>query len=259
MKILFIGEIVSKPGRDAVKELLGKVVAERDIDFVIANCENLAHGRGMTPTTLDEMFEAGINFITGGDHTYWNELGIELLNLPNVIRPINYPNNPEGQGYQIIKSQNTKILIINALGLTSFNSLTSYLDSPFNTIDEVLEKEKGNYDFSILDFHAESTSEKHATAFYFDGKIDAIVGTHTHVPTCDNRKLPNGSLYVTDVGMTGNLDSVLGVKKEIIINLMTTGLNQRFDWETQGTSAFRSVVIDTVNRTIDRCDLEINN
>jgi 2',3'-cyclic-nucleotide 2'-phosphodiesterase len=255
MRILFIGEIVAKPGRKAVKEVLPKITKEIKPDLVIANVENLAHGRGITESTLEEIKASGVDFFTGGDHIFWNK-GTENIidNLP-LIRPANYPEGIPGKGHEIIDTgKNGNVLIINLMGRTSFTN--SLLDDPFRKVDSILEEHK-NKDISatIVDFHAEATSEKYALGFYLDGRVDAVVGSHTHVPTCDNRVLPNGTLYVTDVGMTGNIDSVLGVKKEIVQKLYLTGLNQKFEWETYGKIAFRSVIIDTLKKTIERSDV----
>lgn len=253
MKLLFIGDIVAKPGRRAVQEHLHEIRNEYDVDLVIANAENLSHGRGASPETLQSMLDAGVDFFSGGDHLFGPRgTEFEFEDWP-LIRPYNYPQGTPGDGYKIIEVRNgDRVLLINLMGRTFLNER---LDDPFRAADEILENVKSdNYDFCIVDFHAEATSEKMALAFYLDGRVDAVVGTHTHVPTCDHRKLPKGTLYVTDVGMTGNIDSVIGVEKDIIINLYLTGINQRFEWEESGDRAFRSVLIDTKEKTIDRVD-----
>ena len=259
MKILFIGDIVAKPGREAVKKILPKIKSEKKPDFVIANAENLAHGRGATEETIREMQEAGIDYFTGGDHLFWQR-GFEDVvdNLP-VVRPANYPDPYPGVGEALIPLKDgTKILLINLLGRTSFSSLTTLVEDPFRTADAILEKYQDEKpDEIIIDFHAEATSEKSALGFYLDGKVTAVVGTHTHAPTCDTRVLPLGTMFVTDVGMTGNIDSVLGVKKEIIINLFLTAQKQRFEWENAGKTAFRGVLLDAYGKSIERCDYDI--
>jgi len=256
MKILFIGDIVGSPGRSAVKSALA-TINKSDFDFIIANCENLAHGKGITLQTLSEMTAAGVDFFTSGDHIFWNEeYGMNAQNLP-IIRPCNYPSNVYGKTHQILTSKNGKrLLVINAMGRTFLNER---LDDPFTGIETLLNSNYGQYDYSLVDFHAEATSEKAAMGFYLDGRVSAVLGTHTHVPTCDQRVLPEGTLFVSDVGMCGNIDSVLGVKKEIILNLYLTGLNQRFEWENSGKKAFRSVIINLENKTIERCDKEFEN
>ncbi len=253
MKILFIGDIVGKPGREAVKKSLASV-NKSDFDFIIANCENLAHGRGITLETLREMQECGIDFFTGGDHLFWNEeYAMNADNLP-VVRPCNYPELVWGKTHEILTSKSGKrLLVINALGRTFLNER---VNDPFAAVETILNANYGNYDYSLVDFHAEASSEKMAFTFYFDGKISAVVGTHTHIPTCDGRVMPEGTIFISDVGMNGNIDSVLGVKKEIIIKLYTTGLNQRFEWENTGKKAFRSVIINLENKSITRFDKE---
>ncbi|EKD31159.1 MAG: Metallophosphoesterase, partial [uncultured bacterium] len=161
-----------------------------------------------------------------------------------------------GIGYKLLTVGNKgTILLINLIGRTFLNER---LDDPFTKADEILSLYESNKpDYIIVDFHAESSSEKHALGFYLDGRVNAVVGSHTHVPTCDARVFPKGTLYVTDIGMTGNIDSVLGVKKEIILKLYLTGLNQRFEWEYSGRNAFRSVILDMKQNKIERLDLEI--
>ena len=257
MKILFIGDIVAQPGREAVKEILPQVKKAHKIDFVIANAENLAHGRGATEETIHEMMSCGVNYFTGGDHLFWQRGFEEVIATLPVIRPANYPGDVPGKGYALIDVNGKKLLIINLMGRTSFGSTNSYLDDPFTKADEILQNYADETVYSIIDFHAEATSEKAALAFYLDGKVSAIVGTHTHIPTCDQMVLPNGTSFITDIGMTGNIDSVLGVKKEIIIKSFLTATNQKFEWESAGRKAFRSVILDTDSKEILRCDANI--
>jgi 2',3'-cyclic-nucleotide 2'-phosphodiesterase len=259
MKILFIGDIVASPGRDAVKKILPELKKEQNIDFVIANAENLAHGRGATTETIREMQDAGVNYFTGGDHLFWHRgFEDEVDDLP-IVRPANYPAGTPGKGYALLEpKEQQSILLINLMGRTSFGSTTSLLEDPFRKADEILEEHRGISPLiTLVDFHAEATSEKQALALYLDGRVTAVLGTHTHVPTCDDRLLPEGTMYVTDIGMTGNIDSVLGVKKEIIISLFLTAQNQKFEWENAGKTAFRSVILDTGNKTIVRFDKEV--
>ncbi len=255
MNILFIGDIVAKPGRDAVKKLLPELKQKNEVDFVIANVENLSHGRGITEETLQEMLEAGIDFFTGGDHMFWQKGTEDLFDKFPIIRPANYPDTVVGPGYVVAEVKGKKVLIMNFMGRTSFGGPSVYLNDPFTRADEILNMyaDEDIYAF-IVDFHADATSEKAAFGFYLDGRVTAMLGTHTHIPTCDNRSLPKGTLFVSDVGMTGNIDSVLGVKKEIILNLYLTAQNQRFEWETTGKSALRSVLLDVDNNKIDRFD-----
>lgn len=253
MKILFIGDIVAAPGREIVNKYLLDIKKEFSIDFVIANVENLAHGRGVTDLTLLEMQNAGIDFFTGGDHVFWQRDTEELFNKYPLIRPANYPDTVYGDGYKIVDAgTHGHVLIINIMGRTFLNER---INDPFTTVSKILDETKDkNISCTLVDFHAEATSEKYVMGFYLDGKVDVLVGTHTHVPTCDQRVLPNGTMYISDVGMTGNIDSILGVKTQIIQNLYLTGLNQRFEWEDTGKIALRSVIIDTEKKTIDRVD-----
>ena len=256
MRVLFVGDVVASPGRKAVIKLVPDIVRENNIDYVIANAENVSHGRGVTQEDLTEMQEAGVNYFTSGDHLFWQRGTEDIIDTLPVIRPANYPKRVPGIGYKLLTVGNKgTILLINLIGRTFLNER---LDDPFTKADEILSLYESNKpDYIIVDFHAESSSEKHALGFYLDGRVNAVVGSHTHVPTCDARVFPKGTLYVTDIGMTGNIDSVLGVKKEIILELYLTGLNQRFEWEYSGRNAFRSVLLDMKQNKIERLDLEI--
>ncbi len=257
MKFLIIGDIVAQPGRKAISETLPQLRQELNPDLVIANVENLAHGRGITKVTLDEMHLHGVEFFTGGDHIFWQrELLNEFSDLP-LVRPANYPEGTPGNGYKILDiGKNGKVLIINLMGRTSFGGTATYLNCPFRTADLILEEVSSHNDIShtIIDFHAEATSEKYAFAFYMDGRANIVYGTHTHVPTCDQRVLPRGTYYVSDIGMTGNIDTVLGVRTEIVQQVFLTAQNQKFEWEEQGQKAFRSIFVDTEQKTIERVD-----
>ena len=256
MKILYVGEIVAKPGREIVQRFLPEIIKEHKPDMVFANCENLSGGRGITEEKIEQMRMAGIDYFTSGEHVF-QEKGTEdfINNLP-VLRPANYPEGTIGEGYKIIDSgKNGKVLLINLMGLTSFGGKNAFLDNPFSKIDEILEKTKDEkVDAKIVDFHAEATSEKYSMGFYLDGRVDAVIGTHTHVPTCDDMVLPKGTLYLTDVGMCGAIDSSLGVKVDITIKMFLTAMSQRFEWENAGRKAFRSVLLDLQSKKIVRID-----
>lgn len=258
MKILFIGEIVAEPGRKAVKQILPELKKEYDIDLVLTNAENEAGGKGITLNTIEDLQDYGIDYFTGGDHIYWQKGTEDIIdNLP-VLRPANYPDDAvaPGRGYTLIDTgKKGKVLLINVMGRTSFGGPNAYLDDPFKKVDEIIKKhEDENISDIIVDFHAEATSEKVVFGFYLDGRVSAVLGTHTHVPTCDHRCLEKGTLYVTDVGMTGNIDSSLGVKTDIVLNMFQTARFQKFEWEKSGTIAFRSVLLDTDKKTIQRID-----
>lgn len=257
MRILFVGEIVAEPGRDTVKEVLPEVKKEFSPDIIISNVENLAGGRGITEDTLRDMQMTGVDFFTGGDHIFWQRNTDAIIDKFPLVRPANYPEGTAlGEGYKLVDTGKAgKILIINLMGRTSFGSLMTYLDDPFKKFDAILDEFSDNMPEAVfVDFHAESTSEKVAFGFYVDGRATAVVGTHTHIPSADPRILPEGTLFITDAGMTGNIDSVLGVNKEIIIKLHLTAQSQRFEWEKTGTKAFRSVLLDTSTKSIERID-----
>lgn len=256
MKILFVGEIVAKPGREIVAKFLPEIVKEHKVDLVFANAENLSGGRGVTEDKLDQMKLAGIDYFTSGEHVFWEKGTEDVIDQLPVLRPANYPEGTAGEGYKVIDAgKNGQVLLINIMGITSYSGKNAFLDNPFTKMDEILEKTKDQkFAAKIVDFHAEATSEKYSMGFYLDGRVDAVIGTHTHVPTCDNYILPKGTLYVTDVGMCGAVDSSLGVKADITIKMFLTAMNQRFEWESAGRKAFRSVVLDTEARSIIRID-----
>jgi len=260
MKVLFVGEIVAGAGRKTVKQVLPDLLKEHSPDLVLSNVENLSGGRGITPEKVNEMLDAGINYCTGGDHIFWERGTEDFIDSLPIVRPANYPGEVAGRGYTVIDlGKKGQVLLVNLMGRTSVNSTTSYLEDPFRKIDEILELHKDiDLAATIVDFHCDYTSEKVAFGHYIDGRVTAVIGTHTHVPTADTMILPKGTFYVTDVGMTGIIDGVLGVKKENIINLFLTARNQRFEWETAGRRAFRSVLFDTDKKEIIRIDKEIS-
>ena len=244
MKILYIGDIVAKIGRRAVSQVLPKLISENQIDFVIAQAENMSTGNGITRKAFKEMRDAGVDFFTGGNHSFKKPEGLELMEDPKnkIIRPANYPEDTPGRGWQIAETPFGNVLVINVLGQT-FNGPD--LKHPIITIDEILEENSGEkLAATIVDFHGDLTSEKVAIGFYLDGKVSAVVGSHTHVSTADARVLPKGTAHITDVGMTGPIDSVLGVKKDIIINRWLKDDKSRFEWPKTGIVQFSSVLVD---------------
>lgn len=228
IKILFIGDIVGRPGRNATKKILDGLIKEHQIDFVIANGENLAAGNGMTFKTYKEMIDAGINLFTSGNHIWNNKDIIEHLDdsTTHVIRPMNYPESVPGKGFEVLEKAGSKgapfgskkLLVVN------FQGRVFMPDSLADPFEMALDFAK-EHDLPILiDFHAEATSEKIAFGRYLDGKVAAIIGTHTHVQTVDETIFPAGTGFITDVGMVGPIDSVLGVEREIIIEKFLTQL-----------------------------------
>jgi len=225
LKILFIGDIVGRPGRNAVRAVLPKLKENEGIDFVIANGENLASGKGMTKEKYDEMISAGVDYFTSGNHIWQNRDIIPYLKdgSVKVLRPANYAGDPPGKGFDTVEIKGQKLTIVNLLGRVFINEL---LDDPFEVGLNIAEKNKDSIVF--VDIHAEATSEKMALAYYLDGKVSAVIGTHTHIQTADEKILENGTAYLTDAGMCGPENSVLGVEKDIVIAGFLTGLPQSF-------------------------------
>jgi len=256
MKILFIGEIVAEPGRKIVKNVLPEIVKENKVDFVVANVENLSGGKGITRENIEEMKLAGVDYFTSGDHVFWYKDTADFIDEIPLIRPANYPQGTPGKGYAVVDvGKKGKLLLINLLGRTFRTDASAFTDDPFRKADQILEEFKAEkFSAIIVDFHAEASSEKCSLAYYLDGRINIFAGTHTHIPTADNMILPKGTLFVSDVGMCGAIDSSLGVKVEITINMFLTARNQRFDWESAGRKAFRSVLFDTEAKTVVRID-----
>ncbi len=227
LKILFIGDIVGKPGRKIIKKCLEGIIEEEEIDLTVANGENAAGGFGITYDVSQEILDAGVNLITLGNHTWDNrDINRVLEEEPRVIRPANYPEGTPGQGYYIIETaKGVAVGVINLLGQVFLDALRC----PFRVADECLTKIKKRTNVIIVDVHAETTSEKMALGWYLDGRVTAVLGTHTHIPTADERVLPKGTAYITDAGMTGPLNSVLGIEPEIVITKFLTKRPIRFE------------------------------
>ena len=243
MTILFIGDIVGSLGREAVKKILPKLRKQHSPDLVIANAENLAHGKGVTADTLQEMRAAGIDYFTGGNHIFAKKGFEQLLTGDNsvLLRPANYPPSTPGAGEKMIAINQNNILLINLMGRVFFRE---HLDCPFRAFDAILKKYEGEkFAAVIVDFHAEATSEKNAFRFYADGRAGAVIGTHTHIPTADERVSKNGTAYITDVGAVMARDSVLGVQRDIIIKNFLTQIPQTHEFPTAGIAEFNAVLI----------------
>ncbi|MCE1164509.1 MAG: TIGR00282 family metallophosphoesterase [Bacteroidetes bacterium] len=215
VKILFIGDVVGQPGYKITKLLLPGMIEKENIDFVIANGENISEGMGILKRDSDELLSLPINILTGGNHTLDKIQSHKFINeSQNILRPLNYPKGVYGSGYGIYPVRDgLKIAVINLIGRVYMKPL----DCPFRAFDRIYEKVRAETSIIFIDFHAEATSEKIAFGWYADGKVSAVVGTHTHVQTADSRILPGGTAYITDVGMTGPYDSVIGMKKETSI------------------------------------------
>lgn len=226
MRILCIGDVVGNIGCEFLRKKLPAIKKVKGIDFVICNGENSSDGNGMTPTTAKYLFDSGVDAITLGNHTFRRKEIYEFLDEnPFVCRPANFPEKTTpGTGILNIDTGRRIITVINIMGNLSMDN---NLNCAFECIDKMLPKADGK--IIIVDFHAETTSEKRAMGYYLDGRVSALFGTHTHVQTSDSQVLPNGTGYITDVGMTGTIHSVLGVKSEIIIEKFKTKLPARFD------------------------------
>ncbi|MBO5136704.1 MAG: TIGR00282 family metallophosphoesterase [Clostridia bacterium] len=243
MRILAIGDIVASDGREFVYNNLGRIRKKYNIDYCIANGENSANTNGITKDIAETLIECGVDVITMGNHTFANkEYGAVLEDMPRVIRPGNYPSETEGMPYYIEELGFAKIAVINMMGRVHMEPL----DCPFRATEKILDKIDA--DIIVIDFHAETTSEKLAFANYFDGKANIIFGTHTHVQTADEHILPNGTAYITDLGMTGVRDSILGVKKEIIMDMYYTRKHFRFE-KAEGEVWFSGCVFDIDEKT----------
>jgi metallophosphoesterase (TIGR00282 family) len=243
MKVLFIGDIIGKPGRKAVKEGLPDLISKLKIDFVIANAENAAGGFGVTKSIGEEIFSLGVDVLTSGNHVWDKKEAVTYIVKENrLLRPANYPAGVPGFGAIVMKAASgEKIGILNLSGRVFMNPL----DCPFKTAQKELPMLKEQANVIIVDFHAEATSEKSAMGWFLDGEVSAVVGTHTHVQTADEKILPKGTAFISDVGMTGPVDSIIGVKKEQIINKFLTNIPVRF--ETAKGEALLSCVVLEIN------------
>ncbi|TSC91317.1 MAG: hypothetical protein CEN92_294 [Candidatus Berkelbacteria bacterium Licking1014_96] len=239
MKILFIGDIVGRPAREAVKKILPDLIKKEEVDFVIANGENLAHGKGMTEKTYEEMRESGIDCFTSGNHIWAKKEFIPFLEDKEikVLRPANYPPGTPGRGHEIFEVGTQKLAVVSLMGRVFF---PVDLDCPFRKLDEIL-KEIGEMP-TLVDFHADATSEKRAFGLYAAGRVSAAIGSHTHIATADEEVVEN-TAYISDVGMTGVRDSVLGVDKKLIIKKFLTQILTRHEI-AKGEVEFNAVLLE---------------
>lgn len=225
--VLFLGDIVGKPGREVVRQLISQLRSRFAINYCIANGENAAHGTGLTRDVADELLNIGVDVLTGGNHTWDKKEILEFIDdYPRVLRPVNYPNGVPGSGVMLteVGSPPVPLAVVSLLGRTFMPPV----DCPFQAMDKVLAGLPANC-LTFVDFHAEATSEKLAIAHYLDGRVAGLVGTHTHVQTADERLLPKGTAYLSDAGMCGPYNSVLGVAVAPVVRKFTTGLPARFE------------------------------
>ena len=227
MRILFLGDIVGRPGRMIVKNILPDLRKTENIDIVIANGENAAAGSGLTPKIADELLESGIDVLTSGDHVWKKRDIYDYLKVSaRLVRPANYPQGVPGRGSTVVTDKKgRKVGVINLIGRVFMDAV----ECPFLSAKKEIEKVKAETEIIIVDIHAEATSEKVAMGWYLDGKVSAVLGTHTHVQTADEKILPGGTAYITDSGMTGPYDSVIGRDKNFIIEHFLTQLPIRFE------------------------------
>lgn len=249
MKILCIGDVVSRTGRDMLFKFVDDIKYSMNIDLVIANGENSNHGRGMTRRCYEEMSNAGVDLFTMGNHTWGAKDIISIMNEEGeVIRPLNFPGKVPGRGSAVVRTASgVPAAVINLIGQTNM----APCNSPFEAAEREIEKLKKITPVIIVDFHAEVTSEKVAMGYFLDGKASAVFGTHTHIQTSDARILPNGTGYITDLGMTGPADSILGMKKEIILKRFLTGMPQKFEI-ADGRGQFNGCIF-TIDETTGSC------
>lgn len=253
MNILVIGDIVGRPGREILKSMLSWVQTRYNIDFTIANAENAAGGRGLTLDVKNELLGIGIDCLTMGNHVWDNKNIFSFIDdEPRLIRPINYPADCPGQGIHIFKAGfNKKIAVINASGRVFLPAL----DCPFRALDDALQEIHTLVDYIIVDFHAEATSEKVAFGYYLDGRVSAVLGTHTHIQTADEKILPNGTAYITDLGMTGPIDSILGMEKQPIIERFLNARPSRFQ-VAEGAAQLQGVVLQVDEDSMKTINIE---
>jgi len=246
VRILFIGDVVGRAGRRAVREVLPLLKREEEIDFVVANGENAAGGIGITPEKAEELLSMGVDVITSGNHIWKKREILPYLDRhPRILRPANYPPGAPGRGSGVYTARDgTRVAVLNLEGRVFMRPL----ESPFRVSEQQIEILKGQTPIVIVDFHAEATSEKMAMGWFLDGEVTAVIGTHTHVQTSDERILPGGTAYITDAGMTGPVNSVIGMKKEIAIQGFLTQLPNRFE-VAAGEVELQGVILEVEETT----------
>jgi metallophosphoesterase (TIGR00282 family) len=245
-RLLFIGDIVGKPGRELLRRGLAAIAAHHRVDLVIANGENAAAGFGITPDLADDLFAYGVHVLTGGNHS-WDKKEIVpyIADQPRLLRPANFPAGAAGRGRVVVEAGNgVRVAVINVMGRVFMTAI----DDPFRGVLEEIRAVRDDASIVFVDFHAEATSEKVAMGWHLDGRVAAVVGTHTHVQTADSRVLPQGTAYITDVGMTGPHDSVIGVDRGAILQRFLTALPQRFETATENPR-LNGVLIDADETT----------
>lgn len=258
MRILILGDVVGRPGRSAVRDLVPGLVKTEAIDLVVANVENAAGGMGVDIKSAEEMLSAGVHVLTSGNHIWKKkEIYPYLENKSYLLRPANYPNGAPGRGWIEWNNQRgLRALVVNVQGRVF---MPNHVDDPFRCIDGILKDHGGHSRVVIVDMHAEATSEKVAMGWFLDGRASVVFGTHTHVQTADERLLPGGTAYITDLGMCGPLDSVIGIEKDLVIEGFMTQLPRKFEVAKENV-VLQGIIVDVdevTGRARDICRLRI--
>ena len=240
MKVLAVGDIVGTAGINKLKQSLKQITEKEKIDFVIVNAENSAEGMGITEKNFKDITSLGVDCITMGNHTWGKKDIFKFIDSPKIIRPANYPEGVVGKGYNIYTCKGKKIAVINLIGRVDINILT---ENPFLEAKKIIEKIQNEADMIFIDFHAEATAEKIALGYYLDGLVTAVFGTHTHVQTADERVMPKGTGYITDIGMTGPKESVIGMNIQASVKRFETALPERYKI-AEGECIFNGVIFD---------------
>lgn len=251
MRVLFVGDIYMERGREAFDRFFPIVKQEYKPQFIIVNGENVANGNGLSETIYKDYLSRGVNVFTLGNHAFSRKDAKEVLDLDYVIRPANYGVGTLGKGYVTCQFNDKTVTVVNLLGRVFMHD---QIDSPFTKMDEILDTVKSDY--FIVDFHAEATSEKYALAHYLDGRIDALIGTHTHVTTADESVFPKGMLYISDVGMTGVRFSIIGGEIKQGLRKFVTGVPERTYPEKEGPLQFNALFLDLDQKKIERINLK---
>lgn len=245
MNILAVGDIVGTIGVKELQQRLPKIKKEWKIDFCIVNGENAAEGMGITENNFKDIIDAGADCVTMGNHTWGKKEIFKFIDDNRIIRPANYPKGVCGKGYRVYEAQNKKIAVINALGRAEINIL---VENPFLEVKNIIDTIKQEVDIIILDFHAEATAEKKAMGYFLDGEATIVFGTHTHVQTADAQILENGTAYITDIGMTGPKNSIIGMDKDVALKRFLTALPERYKIAT-GEAIFNACLFKVNDKT----------
>ena len=246
MKILAVGDLIGNAGIKELRKQLDKIRKEENIDFTIVNGENAAEGMGITQKNLDDILSQKVDVITMGNHTWAKKDIFKFIDHPKLIRPANYPKGVVGKGYGIYTCQNKKIAVINLIGRVDINVLS---ENPFIIAKELVEKLQKQVDIIIVDFHAEATAEKIAMGYFLDGKVTCVYGTHTHVQTADETILENGTAYITDIGMTGPIKSVIGMDIDASLKRFVSTLPERYKISSDKNASINGIILEIDDET----------